>query len=145
MPAALAAVALASCYVYTPLYSAPAPGTRVVLDLNDRGRVALENNVGPEVARVEGILRTVADSQYVLSVAEVTGLYGGRSRWGGESVAFRPEHVRTIRERRYSGARTLLLGTTLATATVAFLVTRRLIGGGTISGDGPPGLPPDGQ
>lgn len=142
MTAVSAALALSGCYVYMPLYTAPAPGTRVSIELSDRGRVALEQNIGPEVKTVEGMLQTVTDdSQLVLSVTEVRGLYGGQSRWGGEVVAFRPEYVRTLRERRYSGGRTFLLGTTLAASTVAFLVTRSLLGGGTGDGSGPPGPP----
>lgn len=144
--AAGVSLGVAGCYIYTPLYSAPGPGTRIVLELNDRGRFALEQNIGPEVAAVEGIIESASDSQLVLSVMEIRGLYGSRSRWAGELVTMKPEHVRTMRERQYSRGRTIALASMLASTTVAFMVTRSIFGGGTAGDDGDPGVPnPDDQ
>ncbi len=127
---------LGACYVYAPLYTAPAPGTRVSFELNDRGRAALEQTVGPEVATVEGILTTAEDSQLILSVLAVQGIRGGSSRWAGESVVFRPDYVRSMRERRISGGRTLALAAVLASSSLAFVATRTLLGGGNDGGPG---------
>jgi len=63
--AALAAVLLSGCYQNTPLMSLPDPGAFVVLELNDQGRIGMVNNIGPDIARVEGVLasrRTCARS-----------------------------------------------------------------------------------
>src|ERR1041385_686073 len=35
------------CYTYAPMPAAPAPGTEVVVGLNDQGRVSLGQRVGP--------------------------------------------------------------------------------------------------
>jgi hypothetical protein len=137
----LAFLLLSGCYVYTPLYSAPSPGTRVALELNDRGRAALEQNVGPEIASVEGVITSTSDSQLVVGMEGVRSLRGIHSRWTGESVAFRPEYVRTMRERRYSGARTFALVSALASSTVVFIITRGLLGGGAGDPSGGPGGP----
>lgn len=140
--AAAMTLGVCGCYSYTPLASAPEPGTRVSLELNDRGRAALEQRVGPETRAVEGIVREATDSAYVLNVVEVRDLSGGQSRWGGESVAISPDHVRTVRERRYSRSRTVTLGVVLASAAVVFLSSRNLLGGGSGGDDGNNPPPP---
>ena len=141
-----AALAAGGCYTYTPLYTAPVPGTQVSLELNDRGRVGLEQNVGPEVAVVEGLLTDATDSALVVEVREVRSLYGDRSRWAGERVTIRPDYVRTMSERRYSGARTAVLAGAVASSTLAFLATRSLIGSARGSDDAPPPIvPPNSQ
>ena len=43
----------------------PAPGTRLVIELTDAGRVAMAPQVGPDVGRVEGALLQRSDSQFV--------------------------------------------------------------------------------
>lgn len=142
--AVVSTLGLGACYAYTPLYTAPEPGTRVALDITDRGRVGLENNVGSEVAEVEGILTSASDSQLVLNVLEVRGLRGDRTVWAGESVQFRPEYVRSMRARHWSSSRTAALVTFLASSSIAFIATRGLFG--SAGGAGPPGInppPPD--
>lgn len=124
---------LSACYVYVPLSTTPEPGVRLAVELNDVGRVGVANNVGPEVGRVEGFLQSRSDSQYVIRVADVFGLYGTRTRWAGEPVTFRSEYLRTVRARRLSRGRTAALVSTLAVALGTFIVTRDLLGlgGGT--------------
>lgn len=139
---AVLALGLAGCYAHVPLYTAPDPGTRVLLELNDRGRVALEQNVGPEVASVEGVVTAVVDSQLVVSVTKTRGLYGPEVRWAGESVVFRQEYLRAMGERRYSRARTFALASALASGTLAFMATRSLLGGGREDGSTPPPIVP---
>jgi len=141
---AVASLGLGACYVYAPAYTTPEPGTRVAFEINDRGRVGLENNVGPEVAEVEGVLTSASETLLVLNVLEVRGLRGGHAAWTGESVLFRPEYVRSMRTRRWSTGRTAALVTFLASSTVAFIASRGLFGGA--GGDGPPPInppPPD--
>jgi len=137
-----AALAVGACYSYVPLYSAPDPGTKVALQLNDRGRLALEQNIGPDVAVVEGVLQQRSDSELVVAISEVRTLYVDRSKWAGETVMFRQDQVRSMSEKRYSRGRTFVLAGAVATSTVFFMVTRSLVGGGGGGSEGPPGTTP---
>jgi hypothetical protein len=138
--AAALALGLAGCYVHTPLYTPPAPGTHVRLELNERGRAALEQNIGPDAAAVEGVVSEVVDSQLVVAVHKVFGLHGPFVRWAGESVVFRQDYLRAVGERRYSKGRSFALASVLASGALAFVVTRSLLGGDTRSdGNLPPG------
>lgn len=143
--AVVALLMLSGCYVYTPLYSAPSPGTRVSMDLNDRGRAALEQNVGPEILSVEGVISSISDSVLVVSMERARSLRGVSTNWTGEPVTFRSEYVRSMRERRYSGARTIALVSALASSTALFIATRGLLGfgAGDPGGPGGPTQPPN--
>ena len=99
---------LGACYVYRPVVTPePQPGVRVALDLNDQGRTALVTSVGPEAARVDGALVSDVGGEYVIRIADVVGLHGARTKWNGETVTFRQEYVKQIRERRVSRGRTV--------------------------------------
>lgn len=137
----LVPVLLPACYVYAPVSVSPEPGMRLAVELNDIGRVGMANNVGPEVARVEGVVQSRSESQYVIRVSEVVGLYGGRTRWSGEPVTLRPEYMRSVRERRLSRGRTAMLVSGLAVALGTFVATRNLLG----LGGGTDGRPPGGE
>ncbi len=138
--ATLLALLSAGCYSYLPAPPVPEPGMRVALELNDQGRVGLANHLGPEAARVEGGLVGWTDSQYVVQVSDVIGLQGTRTRWSGETVTLRPEYVKSLRERRFSWAKTALLSSALTGALVAFIATRSLLGQGPSGGETqPPG------
>lgn len=138
---ALLSFVLSGCYVYRPLYTAPTPGLRVVVDINDRGRIALEQNIGPDAASIEGTLREASDSLLLISVTEVRTLYRSTVRWNGETVSVRTGYVRLMRERAYSRPHTLALVTALASSTVAFIATRGLIGLGGSADRPSPGGP----
>src|SRR5438045_9275494 len=73
------------CYVYTPAGEAPAPGTRLSFDLNDRGRVGLGGKIGPSASKVEGTLKNI-DSAFEMSVLSVEYLNGERNTWTGEAL-----------------------------------------------------------
>jgi hypothetical protein len=51
--------------------SSPAPGTRIALEVNDAGRVALGGSMGPEIDRVEGRLIERNNGEYLLGVTSV--------------------------------------------------------------------------
>jgi hypothetical protein len=128
---------LAGCYYSQPLAGSrpePASGTRLVIELTDAGRVGMERLVGPEVVSVEGALVERSDSQYVLGVTKVAGLYGAQSRWGGERVAFRTEYVRRMSERRFSPGRTAGAVVGLVAGVVVAILTNNMAGSG---GDSP--------
>lgn len=138
-----AAPLLGACYVYKPALT-PEPGTRLALDLNDQGRVALVTSVGPEVARVEGALVSNTGGEYVLRVSDVFALQGTRTKWSGETVRFREEHVQRIRERRFSGPRTWVLMGGVVGAMVGLVAGTDLVGRGgegDARGGGGPGEP----
>jgi hypothetical protein len=141
----LAPAALMGCYAYTYTPVTPVPGTRLSLALNDVGRANLVNNIGPEVASVEGELVSTADSLYLLRVNRTIGFRGQQSTWSGELVRVRYGYVGMVRERRFSAPRTLVAVGGLTAGVVAFLVTRNLLGGSSGGNTGQPGPPNQGQ
>lgn len=139
--AAALALLAAGCYSYRPLHTVPEPGTYVSFDLTDRGRTALGDSIGPEIAKAEGILDSKSDSLYVLRMQAVQGFRGQRSKWGGERIGFRPEYVRAISERTFSKGKTALAVGGGVAAAVAFAVSRDLfgLGNGGDTSNQPPG------
>lgn len=133
----------AGCYVNTPLVETtpePAPGTHLVLEFTDEGRIAMGRQLGPDVARVMGALVQRSDSQYVVSVASVVSLWGAESRWEGEQVAIRTSTVRRAFVRRMAPGRTALAVAGATAGFVAFVLTRNLLGFGTATDSNkPPG------
>lgn len=129
--ACLAPVALAGCYTYTYTPYAPVPGMQIALDLNDNGRAQLQQNVGPEVATVEGLLISSADSTYVLQVTRTITFRGQTHKWAGEQVNVRHAHVGVIRERKFSTPRTVMAAGTVTASIVAFVVTKSILSGGS--------------
>jgi len=124
---------LAGCYTMQPLVGSrpePAPGTRLITELTDAGRVAMTDQMGSEVARFESRLVRQTDSAYVLSVSLVINVWGAQTRWNGEQVTLRTEYVRTMGERRFSAGRTALAAASATASIMAFVLTRNLLGGG---------------
>lgn len=121
---------LLGCYVQAPLAGAPQPGTTVVLDLNDRGRLALGDTIGASAARVTGLVERGSDSAYVLRVTAVQYLNGQTNKWSGEPLTVRADLVGRARTRQYSRKRTWALGIGAAAAVVAFALGADLLGDG---------------
>jgi hypothetical protein len=127
--AALGLLLTLGCYTYTPVSTRPEPGTRVALDLNDRGRVALGDSIGTSADRIEGILQPQSgDSAYVLRVKSVRYLNGETNNWTDEPLTVRSEHVRSATERRFSRRRTTIAVASSTAAFVAFVVSRNFFG-----------------
>ena len=117
---------------------------RVVLEVNDRGRVALADSIGPSVDRIEGEVRSWSDSTFVLSVAAVEYLSGGRNAWSGETLTVPTGAVGQLRERRFSRGRTVAAVAVGVGALLAVVLSRDLVGGGGVSKEPPdPGPGPD--
>ena len=133
---------LAGCYASMPVNGTPATGTTVVLDLNDRGRVALGEQIGPSATSVEGKVAAASDSAYSLRVSSVSYLNGQSNRWSGEPLTVPANLVSRATQRSFSRGRTTLLGVAAA-ATLAVLITStNLIGsasGGAKGNPPPPG------
>jgi hypothetical protein len=129
------------CYVYGPAPGDATPGTRVLLELNDRGRVGLGNSIGPTGGVVEGTVQSNSDSAYSLLVRRVEYMNGQSNAWNGERLIVPKEFVGNARERTFSPSRTWLAAGGLVLAAVAFISSRNLLGfgsGSKGSGGGPP-------
>jgi hypothetical protein len=135
------AVFLAGCYTLQPARSGTLDaGTEVSLQINDAGRVALGGSMGPEIDQIEGKLLQKDPDQYVIAVSAVRLLRGGQQVWSKEQVSVKTEYVGRAYERRFSKARTLVVGGATVGGFVAFLATRELFGRGE---EPPPAGPGD--
>lgn len=132
---------LSACYSAVPVETVTAPGSTLLLDLNDRGRVALGDSIGPSAARIEGVLATRSDSNYVLRVSSVQYLNGQSNRWSGEPLTIPADLVGRARERRFSRARTYGLAAGIVATIVAVVTSTDLFGTGGLgrNPDPPPG------
>jgi hypothetical protein len=119
------------CYVYTPVAVPPAPGSRLLLELNDRGRVGLGGSIGSSAKSVEGLLQAQTDSAYSLKVVAVSYLNGQTNQWTGEQLVVSRDFVRDVTSRQYSRSRTFLAAAAIVAGTVLLIVTRSIIGGGS--------------
>jgi hypothetical protein len=136
----LGAASASACYEYAPAPAAPGLGTRLLLELNDRGRVGLGDSIGPSSEVVEGTLASNSDSTYSLRVLRVGYLNGQSNEWKGEPLIVRRDFVGIARERKFSRGRTWLTATGISLAAVAFIGSRKLLGFGSSAsqGGGPP-------
>ena len=136
---------LTGCYTNVPLVGSrpePVPGTRLVIELTDQGRIGMAGQLGSEAVQVEGALVSRSDTAYDVRVSMVLGLWGTQSRWQGERVALPTGYIRRVSERRFSMGRTVMAAGTATAGFLVFVVTRSLIGGGSDAGpdpDPPPG------
>lgn len=130
---------LAGCYASIPLRGTPQAGTTVVLDLNDRGRVALGEQIGPSATTVEGQVAAANDTSYSLRVSSVSYLNGQSNRWSGEPLTVPTSLVSQAKLRTFSRSRTALLGAAAVAALAILIKSTNLIGN---SSGGDKGTPP---
>ncbi|HWH48510.1 MAG TPA: hypothetical protein VN664_11960, partial [Burkholderiales bacterium] len=97
------------CYTYSPMPPSPAPGTVVLLGLNDQGRVSLGQSVGPSAQQIEGTLQSRTDSAYVISVSSVSYFNGGSNKWSGEPLTVNRSLINDVQERQFSRSRTFVV------------------------------------
>lgn len=123
----VALLTLQGCYVYAPVYtSAPPTGETVVLNISDRGRVALAERLGPGVTSIRGRVGTVAEEQLSVSVASVGYISGDNSLWSGESMSLSREYVSHVQVRKLSKSRTWVAVGATTVAVGTFIATRGL-------------------
>ncbi|MGD0993544.1 MAG: hypothetical protein ABR998_13845 [Gemmatimonadales bacterium] len=127
---ALAPAALAGCYSYRPVESAPAPGVGVEVQLNDLGRVELARTVGPSVVTIDGVLESRSDTEFVVRVMQVIGENGLATRWEGEPVTVRPAYVESLSTRQFSVGRTVVATAMAGAGFLAFVMGNSLNGQG---------------
>jgi len=132
------------CYTYSPMPPAAAPGTDVLLGLNDQGRVTLGQSVGPAAQSIEGTLQAHSDSAYVVSVSSVTYFNGGSNKWSGEPLTIGRTLVSDAKERQFSRSRTAVVITAIGGAMLAFMFSRNILSNGQPEKQPNPG-PPNGQ
>jgi hypothetical protein len=131
-----------ACYVYTPAPTPSVPGTRLLLELNDRGRVGLGDSIGPSAQVVEGLVASNSDSAYTLRVVRVGYLNGQSNNWNGEPLFISREFVGIAKERTFSRSRSWLTVGGVSLAAVAFISSRGLLGFGSEGRKGGGGPPP---
>ena len=140
--AALAGVS-PGCYTYAPRSADVTPGTRVALDINDVGRVALASGLGAGAERVEGSVVSQTDSALHLRVTSVRYRGGVATRWSGEPLEVQRAHVSETRERRFSRARSLALAAIVVGVIATLALSSDFDIFGIAGGDGDPGDGPD--
>ena len=126
------ALLLQGCYETLPLQQGPPPATAgVQLVLNDKGRLAVSEKLGGAVDRVEGMITAQNSDSYTLAVSEVYQLGGNSSKWNGEAVTIAKDGTVGYQIHRFNQTRTVVLAVAIVVATVVFLTTTKLIGGGS--------------
>lgn len=135
--------AVAGCYAYTPAPASPPPGTRLLLELSDKGRIGLGDSIGPAARTIEGTTISASDSSYALHVTKVGYVNGQSNNWTGEPLVVLRSFVSNAKEQRFSKSRTWLTATAATAAAITFIVTRGLgtFGGSSREGGGPKPAP----
>jgi hypothetical protein len=139
------AASMTGCYTYVsrPIAEA-APKARVSAEITDVGRVALGEQVGSEVERIDGEIVQRSDSALQLMVSEVHYLNGTANKWEGQEVTLRPTYIKSLSQRTYSKQQSVLaavvIGGLIALAIAAAAFTGLF--GGDPNRDPPGGGPP---
>jgi hypothetical protein len=119
---------MTACYTTVPLAPAPAPGTTVLLDLNDRGRVELGDRIGPGATMIQGKLDARTDTTVQVRVDAVRYLNGQTNAWAGEPMTIPMRLVDQTWQRNFSRGRATVLGAAVAGALVLLLKSTNLLG-----------------
>jgi hypothetical protein len=109
-----------ACHSYVPALSAPVPGSEVAVLLTDKGRVALNERVGPEIDQLRGKVVSRSDSSITLSMMESVTLRGVSTKWTDEVLVLSSEHFGSVRLKQLSKARSTAVAGTFGAAAVVF-------------------------
>ena len=131
-----------ACYAYTPVQTAPAPGSQLALEVTDEGRVALNDKIGPGVVRLEGTLAGVEGDELLVDASAARQIHGYISDLGGVRVRVPQRYVTRMDTRQLSRKRTLILGGVVVGAIAAFFLAKGFSGRSTPP-EGTPGGGPD--
>lgn len=126
----ISALFLTGCYTLEPVRTAPEVGSKLAVDVNDVGRVALGGMIGQEIGQIEGRLVSQENGEYVLAVSKVRFLRGGQQVWTGEAVHVKKEHVSTTYQKRFHKGRTIALTAVMISGVVAIVFAQDLLGFG---------------
>lgn len=128
-------LALGGCYAYSAVGMNAVPqGARVSADLTTRGAADYEGQLGDGVMVVEGTLASLGPDSLALDVVRTRNRSGSWVTWSGERVTIPQDAVATLRERKFSIARTAIATAAFAAAIVVGLATD-LVGSGDGGGD----------
>lgn len=127
------------CYTYVPMTSAPAAGSEVAVILTDRGRVALNDRVGPEMDQLRGRLVSSTDSSVTLSMKESVSLRGVSANWTDEVLTLTRDHFGSLRLKQLSRGRTAAAVGGVGAALAAVVLSGDLIGGTSNTDPSTPG------
>jgi hypothetical protein len=133
------AAMLTACYTYRPSDGpVPAVGSHVSLELSAEGTSALARELGPNPARVDGVLLGVDSIGPRLAVHAVENGRGEQARWNGEQVRVPRQLIAVVEERRLSMPQT---GVLAGLAVGGLYAASRLRGGSGTLGGGAGGRP----
>jgi hypothetical protein len=120
---------MTGCYVYVPRpISEAAPKAHVSAEITDVGRVALGEQVGSEVSRIDGEIVQKTDSAILLNVSEVRYLNGNANAWQGQEITLRPQDVKSLTQRTYSKQRSMLAAIAIGGLAALAILTAALTG-----------------
>ena len=108
------------------------------IELTDQARVAVVNQLGPEVREVTGEVLSRSGDDVVMAVREVVFLRGDMIKMAGDPVHFSRQQMANVTEKKFSIPKTMLVAAGIAIATGVFLGSRSLFGSGGSSPEGPP-------
>lgn len=115
----------------------------MAFDLNDAGRVAMTERIGPAILQLEGRVLSTENGEYTLSVRTVKYVRGAKQVWAGERVQLAQEHVGSAWERRFAPGRTAALAGITVAVVAAFFITREFVLGGDEPNENRPDPDPD--
>lgn len=108
-PVLLAGAAM-GCFSYNNVPRTEAlPGREVHVDLNEVGRTALTNQIGPQVRSVTGRLDATDSSGLTVAISKTTVLNGDDNGWHGEHVLIPYQYIAETGERTLSKPKTVVL------------------------------------
>jgi hypothetical protein len=123
---------LTGCYQHVPASPATLTGgTEVSLGITDEGRVALADQVGPGIRRLEGRVLEITDTSLVLALTRVNLIdLDIAMQRDGERVEVARSQISDLRERQLSRSRTwLAVGGAVAAVLSLFLIALSGFGG----------------
>ena len=138
---AVSVATVSGCYVYAAAPPAPAVGTHLLLEINDRGRVGLGDSIGSAAQTIEGTSIRSSDSAYALRVSRVGYVNGQSNNWTGEQLVVPRIFVTSAREQNLSKSRSWLAASFVTAAVATFISTRGILGFGSSGKDSPGGKP----
>jgi hypothetical protein len=130
---------LSACYTYVPVQTSPRVGAHVGIEVNDEGRMALRDRIGPGVVRLEGKVAAVEGDELVVDASSVTQIRGLPLPLDSMRLRLRQSFLDRVDERRLSRTRTWIVVGGATAVVTAFLASKGFSSRGT-----PPEEPPSG-
>lgn len=132
-----ALVVSGACYTYTAVPSANVVADeRVEFRLTDQGRVSMQRDLGPGALSVEGRVTSSTDSAWTLKVYRLTTIDGSVSIWSGEEIDLPRSAVFLASTRQLDRQASFVAAAGVSGALALFVLSRSLLGGGGLFGDG---------